>query len=799
LAMADAYARQDKVKEEFALYDDLLREFAARAEGMPLGEAAEPPPPPFEQAPELDSLANRLARIAGNANANVNEQHAPAARSPEYARILDRYISRLVALKRIPAALALYRREIDRNPADPGLYERLAAFLDQNKMGAEVEQVYRRAMAQFPDRAWSHKLARWYLRRKQTAQFDQLTREVAAIFSGADLETYLSESTRGQPLAPALYRQVNLYAHRRFPRDLTFVRNLLTAYTRKGTADPIARETLLRSYWFYDAGLRDNFFEFLSHTGKLTAELTALRQTHTNPAAVQFLAEGEAWQSHFEACAPLFHSLANQYPAEASLNTRAASLYRSLATYDAPADLRNTATAVSLEDHLARFDPRDTSTLARMGEIYADRELYKRARPFWNRIAAVEPGSPNGYLEAASVFWDYYRFDDALRLIDEGRRKLGDPTLYAYEAGAIHENRREYARALEEYAAAALSGGDSPARPRLLELAQRPQFRARLDELTGPPASSPGAAVPALTLRASVLLAEGRREDLRAFLIAATGRAGARDVLEYIDATAAARGFADAQERAKQRQVAIATDPVDRMQAQLALAKFYEGRNDLEHASRAMDDLYKSNPAILGVVRATVDFYSRNHQTKRAVNVLTESARRAQPAYRDPFTFEAALKASDAGDFKTARVLLSDLLARDLFEPRYLAAMADTYARQSDDRGLREFYTASMQALRQSTLADSDKVERIAALRRGLVPVLTRLQDYAGAVDQYIELINRYPEDDDLTREAAAYAAAHGRAQQLTAYYKKASSDSPRDFRWPMTEARIDTQLENFP
>jgi hypothetical protein len=284
LAMADAYARQDKVKEEFALYDDLLKEFAVRAEGMPLGEAAATAPP------ESDA----------NSNAGANDR-APVARSPEYARILDRYISRLVALKRIPAALALYRREIDRNPADPGLYERLAAFLDQNKLGAEVEQVYRRATAQFPDRAWSHKLARWYLRRKQTAQFDQLTREVVAIFSGADLETYLRESTRGQPLAPALYRQVNLYAHRRFPRDITFVRNLLTAYTRKGTADPVARETLLRSYWFYDDGLRDNFFEFLSHSGKLTAELAALRQTHTNPAAVQFLAEGEAWQSHFEA------------------------------------------------------------------------------------------------------------------------------------------------------------------------------------------------------------------------------------------------------------------------------------------------------------------------------------------------------------------------------------------------------------------------------------------------------------------------------------------------------------------
>ena len=34
-------------------------------------------------------------------------------RSPDYARVLDRYISRLVSLKRTNDALAMMRREID--------------------------------------------------------------------------------------------------------------------------------------------------------------------------------------------------------------------------------------------------------------------------------------------------------------------------------------------------------------------------------------------------------------------------------------------------------------------------------------------------------------------------------------------------------------------------------------------------------------------------------------------------------------------------------------------------------------
>src|SRR5262249_4377294 len=53
---------------------------------------------------------------------------ATGPRSPEYARVLDHYLSRLAVLKQNTQALALYRRELDRNPNDPGLYQRLAEY-----------------------------------------------------------------------------------------------------------------------------------------------------------------------------------------------------------------------------------------------------------------------------------------------------------------------------------------------------------------------------------------------------------------------------------------------------------------------------------------------------------------------------------------------------------------------------------------------------------------------------------------------------------------------------------------------
>jgi len=775
ILMSDAYAHNNRPKEEFALYDDLLKELASAADGVPIGQA-----------------------VAGPAVSGQSAQSP--ARSPEYARILDRYISRLVSLKRLRDALALYRREIDRNPNDPGLYERLTAFLEENKLGNDVEEVYRRAIAQFPDKSWTQKLARWYLRTKRTAEFDKLTQDVVKIFSGTELETYIREVTTGQPLAPALYLQVNLYAHQRFPHDLAFVHNLLTAYSQRQTADAAASGALLRKYWFYSNDLRDRFFEHLSASHTLDSELAAIQKSPPNPATQQFIAEATAWKSHFEEAAPVMQSLAADFPSDAERAGRASSLFRSLGTYDAPGDIHNIRVAASIERNLTLANPRDNGALTRLGEIYADREIFSRARPAWEGLARIQPGNPNGYLESATVFWDYFRYDDALRLLAEGRKRLANPDLYAYEAGAIYENQHDYKRALAEYAKGALATPENAqAKSRLLHLAQRTRDRDSIEQLTIAQVSGASPSINGVQLRAALLMAENRRKDLQQFLLALADQAGSLELLAYLEQTATQNGFEDVQEHTIRRQLTLLTDPVERMHQRILLVRFYEGRNQIAQAQQVIGELYKENPTILGVVRATVDFYWRNKIEKPAIDVLLEAAAAGQPSYRKQFTFEAARKSTDSGDFKRARTLLASLTKDDPFNSSYLAAIGDTYAREGNDAGLRDFYTSKMKELASAPISQQDRTEKVAGLRRGLIPVLTRLKDYTAAMDQYIEIVNRYADDESLVREAALYSATHGRVQQLTAYYAKTEKDSPKDYRWPMTLARIQTAVEDFP
>ncbi|HEX8925569.1 MAG TPA: hypothetical protein VF786_07235, partial [Terriglobales bacterium] len=370
LLMADAYASTNRSAEELALYDSLLEELAHQAEGIPLGMNAATPaavevaeneetvPDDAEDDTEVGSVQPQQNRAFA-----IGETKAPdsasGVRSKEYSRILERYLSRLVSMNRLPDALAVLRKEIDRNPNDPGLYERLAQFLEQNRLGAQQEQVYQAAIQRFPDRSWYHKLARFYLRERRREEFAKLSEQVIGIFSGSEIESYFMSVGTPQEYASRL----NEFAHKRFPHDLQFVRNLISIAPYSGRS-----EQLLREHWWEAEDLRNRYFEFLSSTGRLDAEIAALNTLEApakngdwntlaqkNPVAARFIGEADFWRSHFEHAAAPMQALAQQFPADSELGHRASAVFRSLAAFN-PHD---TEVAVTIEENLAKAAPTD--------------------------------------------------------------------------------------------------------------------------------------------------------------------------------------------------------------------------------------------------------------------------------------------------------------------------------------------------------------------------------------------------------------------------------------------------------
>ncbi len=822
LLMADSYARTEKTQEEFAIYDSVLQELSALAQKMPLGKRVTGGEGSPEYLPGASQGASdgetenepsvggdNFSRRTGGEAFQLSRASAATqigARSPEYSRVLERYLARLVQMKQVPGALVVLRREIDRNPDDPGLYERLAIFLEQNRLGTEQEEVYRRAMQRFPDRSWYDKLARFYLRYKKNAEFEALTQEAVKTFNGTSLERYFANVGYGG--TPVLYLRLNQYAHQRFPHNPIFVRNLLGAYHDSHTYDDAAWQVLIRQHWFEEVDLRDQFFEYLSRTGQLETELAALRQdlqagqtqwqelVRTNPAAGEYMAWAELWQSHFEQSAPALNALAAQYPADLETARTASAVDRSLAYFEPT----QTDVAMKIEDNLLQANPGNTEIMARIGDIYADRELFGKAAPYWDRIPTIVPGQPGGYLEAASIYWDYFDFDNALRLLNEGRRKLADDNLYSYEAGAIYENQRDYPRAVAEYVKVALAGQEnSPADLRLMQLARRPKLRELVDQETAKLVTSSNPPMAVVYLRVRVLEAQDRKPEMETFLDSVVNNTMSIEAAEDVETLATQKSLEKVRQHALEKQAVLTTDPVNRLQLRYRLVQFYENHKDLQSAQRNVEALYHENPKIMGVVRSTVDFYWRTKMYPQAITVLLQAAKDAYPDLSKQFTFEAARKSTEAGQYQQARDLLAKLLSSTPHDGEYLAAMADTYAQAGDDQGLRQFYLDKIAVFRAAPLSGDDRKTRIATLRRGLIPALTRMKDHAGSVDQYIELINNFPEDAGLVTEAALYSLRYQRQQQLVDFYARTVTQSPHDYRWPMVLAEIDTSLEQYP
>jgi len=80
--------------------------------------------------------------------------------------------------------------------------------------------------------------------------------------------------------------------------------------------------------------------------------------------------------------------------------------------------------------------------------------IFARSRQQWDKIITTAAGDKEIYLKTATVFWDYFQYKDALRVIETSRRKFGDDALCAFEAGAIQESLHDKTSAIREYVAA---------------------------------------------------------------------------------------------------------------------------------------------------------------------------------------------------------------------------------------------------------------------------------------------------------------------------------------------------------
>ncbi len=770
VAVTDAYSRKRDHTREWHTFEYLLS-IAAKKESGQLFHKQQPQ----EYQDEEGSYRGRVS---------------VRSESPySYSALLKRYISSLTREKNYMGVLKLFRDQIKNYPSEEVLYENFSDYLAQNNLFDEEASIYSQAIRQFKTRSWYEKLARWYIRREQSSELEKISREIIDIFSGTEVAEYFQSVNISYPYR-GLYTALNQYALSRFPYNLTFVNKLLGIYSEHNYYNWDAWERLCREYYFLDESIRDRYLYRLAHLGKFVP--------NDNPASNPdklFMADKHIWRAHFKESLPLYEELAKKYPSDPWLNVRVADLKRSLgweqvSYYEESAQLR---------EYLARITPSDISLWTTAGDTLAEIENYSSAKEYWENILKSDPQNSERYLEVATILWDYYLFDDALQIIQRARVLKKSDSLFAYEAGAIYESKRNYETAVAEYSKSLIDSSDA-ARDRLSQLFKRPKL-AKLIHTHLEKQLQQNPQDQSWWLGVIEFYTSQQEKETVSQLISRASSTLQPKIFAFavqsLKDTARRFGFDSLQESLIQKQIQNASSDLERITLNLELVRFYDSRGDKGQAEFVLLALYRKQPASAGLIQELISFYWRNANYIKAFGIYDSALSIANSRYRKQYLWEVANRYRESKEYDRALAAIAELRKSDPLNGDLFRIVSEIYAEQGDYAAMVQHYREGLQMVRDAKMTEEGKKQQIATMRRGIIQANLILKDYTAALDQYIELLNRDAENETLLNEAAFFAARYGISARLIDYYDKTAAASPKDHRWPMLLGRLHLYSSN--
>ncbi|MBI2945509.1 MAG: hypothetical protein HYY25_15050 [Candidatus Wallbacteria bacterium] len=719
-----------------------------------------------------------------------------------YWKCFDLLAASLAAAGRHEDVLRLYWSELSRRPSDAALYRKFLGYLSTYKLVEEEQKVYEQAIRRFDDPGWYHKLSRWYLRHKRADAQEKLARRVVTIFDGPRLGSYLAEfvplsSGRGPDspdnrLALALYRD----ALERHPHELDFVTRLEDFYRARGMEREL--DALMARYYFSDPALAGRWIRDLARRGQLEAKLESAARSPVHPTARRFLADARMWQSRFEDALPVYRELSAASPGDRWLATRAASLLRS---FGKPLE------GAAIVERTLSLVPEDAELLTLLGELRIEAGDANGAAAAWTQLVETRPGDPARYLQAATVFWDYFDYGRAANLLEDCRKAVNEPTAHAVRLAAVHESAGAPEKAIDEYIRQLWQVDlyDWEARRRLVYLARarklKPAIQGRFAQL----ASDHPADARLVTAWAEWLdLLEDPAGKARLYLESAD-RYRDIDLLETIGNYFETTGHSEGCERALAKLLEVSGG--DR-EYRLRLAAVLEQRGRAAEARSVLEEGIelgrRSEAAGDGpaqAVTALLDlaaFYERASQFDQECAVLADAERIARGDRRRELRRRLGRRLLELGKEGEARAVFEAILEDDPLEAASFEELASLSMKSNDATALTTLYAGAIEAVRKSKLEPPERKARTLRLRADLARRLSKLGRHVEAVDQWIEAINREPLDESTLTEAFDAAAAGSVSRRLESYYAKTAESSHKDYRYNVVLARIMARGRRF-
>lgn len=726
---------------------------------------------------------------------NLSAKTAP----PSYEEALAKLVNSLAEEKKTAEILALYSNEIAKYPAEEWLYEERLSWLEKTNLTAEKLDFYKLALARFKTNEWRDKLARFFVREKRNTEFNEFSEDLVGKLNDQEIENYLAQFVDGKVSAEdfnrRLYLKLYQSAHARFPHNIKFVSGLLNFY--KVNKQEANWRELSAEYYFESKEIRERFLDNLAEKSELRNYLQTA-QGKENTIYELFRADASARLSDFENSVAAYRKLNQIYPHTPEFSERLIAFTRSFGQKNRAVLTESSEVSASQANYVLSSAEYRT----RSGEIYAELGDYEKARGEWEKLIATASGTREIYLDTATVYWDYFQYADALRTIYGLRRKFQDETLYAFEAGAILESQSKKQEAIGEYIKAFDANRDDE---------QKEKSQKRLAKLVANAASDQTKNEIARTIDAAYSSEAAKRKD-SSFLALAYAEFLARikqtekseAVLSQpiarsadVDFLTSARNFYQSENNkggeqiVLQRLAEVSNNPRWIIGFRLQLAESYEESKNREAAKIVLDELIQKFPTNYGVLMESVSFYKRLGFETQAVSVLQTALPQSRGNYRTNLAQKLAKLLIQTNQLETAERILTGLHAENKTDTDIFRELAAVRVRTGKADLLRESFDETVRALKQTKASPAELDEKIADLRVSMIDAFTRLKDFRSAIEQHIEIINREPENEQLTENAIRYVKRYGGADVLLDYYRKLSTEAFKNYRWNVVLARI--------
>ncbi|HEX8636934.1 MAG TPA: hypothetical protein VF692_02640, partial [Pyrinomonadaceae bacterium] len=480
-----------------------------------------------------------------------------------------------------------------------------------------------------------------------------------------------------------------------------------------------------------------------------------------------FRADASVRLSNYEKAIEAYRRLNRIYPNEPEFAERLISFTRSFGQKNREM-LTEAATIAGL---IADFQVSSAERRTRSGEIFAELGDYEKAREEWSKLTATARGRREIYADAATVYWDYFQYDAARQTIASLREKFGDETLYAFETGAILEAQHKEAEAIAEYVKALDTNDDDErqkekAGKRLRILAVKEQLAGNRQEKTRNEITA--------KIEQAFTNEKARRKDASflslgyaEFLADAKKTAKAESVLNQAirqsfdsDFLEAAKSFyqtekiADGEQIALRRLAEVSASPRQKIQFALQLAESFEETRDRAGAKNVLDELAGKFSTNYGVLIETSDFYRRLGYENESLRVLQNALPRSKGEYRNRIAVKLAARLINLDRLGDAERLLIALHVENPADQTVFRELAKVCVRTGNADTMRKAFAETVAEIKKLGSERREIEWEIADLRTEMIDAFTRLADYKSAIAQHIEIVNREPENEQLTENA---------------------------------------------